>query len=146
MTNQPVGARLARADDPLDAVFRALSSPVRRRLLDMLRDGALSTGDLGEAFPELSRFAIMQHLRVLEEARLVIPIKMGRVKMNYLNAVPLREMYERWVGRFEGHWAAALVGLRRGLEATPEDKAAAKSAGKTPRATRSPRPRPMRKP
>ncbi len=127
MSKERVGARLEGADDPLDAVFRALSSPVRRRLLDMLRDGALSTSDLGEAFPELSRFAIMQHLGVLEEARLVVPMKVGRVKMNYLNAAPLREMYERWVGRFEGHWAAALVGLKRTLEEGPEERAAQRS-------------------
>ncbi|MGD9692024.1 MAG: ArsR/SmtB family transcription factor [Phycisphaerales bacterium] len=130
MSSERVGARLEGADDPLDAVFRALSSPVRRRLLDMLRGGALSTSDLGEAFPELSRFAIMQHLGVLEEANLIVAIKTGRVKMNYLNAAPLREMYERWVGRFEGHWAAALVGLKRTLEESGEDRASSRAKEK----------------
>ncbi len=110
--------------DPLDPVFRALAHPVRRRLLDMLKRGALSTGDLAAAFPEYSRFAIMQHLAVLEEARLVIPQKEGRLVLNHLNAAPLRELYERWVGGFEGHWAAALVGLKRELEMPPNERAA----------------------
>lgn len=117
---------MAAADD-LDAVFRALAHPVRRRLLDLLKGGALSTGDLAAAFPEYSRFAIMQHLGVLEEARLVIPAKEGRVVLNHLNAAPLREVYERWVGTFEGHWAEALVALKRELERTDEDKAAARA-------------------
>ncbi len=137
MTIQPTGARLDHADDPLDAVFRALSSPVRRRLLDLLRGGALSTSDLGEAFPELSRFAIMQHLRVLEKANLVVPIKMGRQKMHYLNAVPIREVYERWVGRFESHWAGALVGLRRSLEASEEEQNIARAGASLARVRKS---------
>lgn len=93
--------------------------------MDLLRGGPLSVGDLAAAFPEFSRYAIMQHLGVLEEARLVIPVKQGRTVLNHLNAAPLREVYERWVGAFEGHWAEALVGLKRTLEATPEDHAAA---------------------
>ena len=113
--------------DPMDAVFRALASPVRRRLMDLLKGGPLSVGDLAAAFPELSRYAIMQHLGVLEGARLVIAEKRGRVVLNHLNAAPLREVYERWVGAFEGHWAEALVGLKRTLEQTAEDEAAARS-------------------
>lgn len=113
--------------DPMDAVFKALASPVRRRLMDLLKGGALSVGDLAAAFPELSRYAIMQHLGVLEAARLVIAEKQGRVVLNHLNAAPLRELYERWVGTFEGHWAEALVGLKRSLERTAEDEAVALS-------------------
>jgi DNA-binding transcriptional ArsR family regulator len=85
-------------------------------MLDMLRDGPLTTGDLSAAFPELSRFAVMQHLGVLTEANLVIVQRQGRQRFNYLNAVPIREIYERWVSRYAGHWASALIGLKRALE------------------------------
>lgn len=103
--------------DPLEPVFKALASPWRRTILDLLRDGPLSTGDLDAALPELSRFGVMQHLSVLEEAGLIVARKEGRTRMNYLNAVPLRQIYERWVSRFEGHWAGALLSLKDSLEA-----------------------------
>lgn len=110
--------------DPLEPVFKALASPWRRTILDLLRDGPLSTGDLDAALPELSRFGVMQHLAVLEEANLIVARKEGRTRMNYLNAVPLRQVYERWVSRFEGHWAGALLSLKDSLEApaTPGDE------------------------
>ncbi|MBX3352824.1 MAG: helix-turn-helix transcriptional regulator [Phycisphaeraceae bacterium] len=110
--------------DPLEPVFKALASPWRRTILDLLRDGPLSTGDLDAALPELSRFGVMQHLSVLEEANLIVARKEGRTRMNHLNAVPLRRVYERWVSRFEGHWAGALISLKDSLEAqdTPGDE------------------------
>ncbi len=109
--------------DPLEPVFKALASPWRRKVLDLLRDGPLTTSDLDAAFPELSRFAVMQHLKVLEEANLVIVRREGRQRFNHLNAVPIRQIYERWVSRFEGHWAGALISLKDMLEApdTPGD-------------------------
>ena len=64
--------------EDLDPVWRALSNPVRRRILDLLKEGPLTTGELAGRFPELTRFAVMQHLRVLEEAELVVPIRDGR--------------------------------------------------------------------
>ncbi len=103
--------------DPLEPVFKALASPWRRKVLDLLRDGPLTTSDLDAAFPELSRFAVMQHLKVLEEANLVIVRREGRQRFNHLNAVPIRQIYERWVSRFEGHWAGALISLKDMLEA-----------------------------
>lgn len=109
--------------DPLEPVFKALASPWRRKVLDLLRDGPLTTSDLDAALPELSRFAVMQHLKVLEDANLVIVQREGRQRFNYLNAVPIRQVYERWVSRFEGHWAGALLSLKDSLEApdTPGD-------------------------
>ncbi len=103
--------------DPLEPVFKALASPWRRKVLDMLRDGPLTTSDLHAALPELSRFAVMQHLTVLEEANLVIARREGRQRFNHLNAVPIRQVYERWVSNFEGHWAGALLSLKAMLEA-----------------------------
>lgn len=102
--------------DPLDPVWKALANPVRRKMLDLLRDEPLTTGDLAAAFGELSRFGVMQHLNVLEEAGLIVVKRVGRQRYNYLNAVPIRQIYERWVSRYEGQWASALIALREGLE------------------------------
>lgn len=105
------------ASDPLDPVFKALASSPRRKLLDLLRDGALSTSDLAAAFPELSRYAVMQHLGVLEKAGLVVTEKKGRVRYNHLNAVPIQRVYDRWVSQYAGHWSQALTMLKHSIEA-----------------------------
>ncbi|MEM9066648.1 MAG: metalloregulator ArsR/SmtB family transcription factor [Planctomycetota bacterium] len=103
-------------DERLDTTWKALSDPTRRAVLDLLRNGPMTTGELGDHFPELSRFGVMKHLRVLEDAGLLLSRKEGRRRVNRLNAVPLREVYERWVGKFEDKWAGALLGLRRAAE------------------------------
>ena len=103
-------------DDDLEPVWRALASPVRRAMLDALRDGPKTTSDLAALFPELSRFAAMQHLDVLEEAQLITAVRDGRQRFNYLNAVPIRKIYERWVSKYEGNWSAALISLKEDLE------------------------------
>ena len=103
-----------------DAVWRALASPLRRRILDLLTGGPRTTGELAEAFPELSRFAVMQHLKVLEEAELVVPRRRGRQRFNHLNAVPIQRIYRRWVSRYTGRWADALVALKEELEEETE--------------------------
>ena len=100
----------------LEDVWKALANPVRRRILDRLRDGPRTTGDLADAFPDLSRFAVMQHLTVLAEAELVIPRREGRKRYNYLNPVPIQQVYDRWVVRYLRPWTEALVGLRDELE------------------------------
>ncbi len=105
-------------DDDLAEVWRALSNPLRRRVLDLLRDGPHTTGDLAEAFPDHSRFAMMQHLKVLEEADLVVPRRAGRKRFNYLNPVPIQQIYTRWVSGYMQPWTEALVGLKQELEAS----------------------------
>lgn len=97
-------------------LWRALASPHRRRLLDLLREGPRTTGELARAMPQLSRFGVMQHLGVLTDAGLVLVRREGRQRFNYLNAVPLREMYERWVNRFAGEQATKAVALRRHMD------------------------------
>jgi DNA-binding transcriptional ArsR family regulator len=97
-------------------VWRALASPWRRRLLDQLRIGPATTGELAAGLPELSRFAVMQHLAVLAGAGLVIPERRGRDRVNHLNPVPLREWYERWVQPMADTGAAELLALRRAVE------------------------------
>ena len=103
-------------DDGSEGVWRALASPHRRRLLDLLRDGPRATGELAASFDDLSRFAVMQHLGVLVDAGLVTVRREGKRRLNHLNAVPLREAYERWVSRFAGEAAAGVVALRRHVE------------------------------
>lgn len=115
--------------DDLDPVWRALANPTRRRILDALRDGPLTTGSVADLFPELSRFAVMQHLKVLTEAELVRPRRSGRERYNFLNPVPIQRIHERWVSRYQRPWAEALVGLKAELEAELEADAPARDAG-----------------
>jgi DNA-binding transcriptional ArsR family regulator len=97
-------------------LWRALASPWRRRLLDLLRNGPATTGTLAAQIPELSRFAVMQHLGVLTDAGVVLAERRGRDRFNYLNPVPLREWYERWVQPMADADAAALLKLKRTAE------------------------------
>ncbi|MEO1129079.1 MAG: helix-turn-helix domain-containing protein [Planctomycetota bacterium] len=120
--------------DELDPIWRALANSHRRHMLDLLRERPRTTSELGVEFPDLSRYAVMQHLAVLEEADLVIATRQGRERINSLNAVPLQRIYERWVSRFEGAWASALLALKREME---QPATAASRPGKPkPRRTR----------
>jgi DNA-binding transcriptional ArsR family regulator len=113
-----------RPRDPLVPVWRALANPLRRQILDLLRDAPLATGELAERFPRLSRFAIMQHLNVLVEGGLVVRRKEGRLTINYLNPVPIQQIHDRWVTRYERHWTESLVDLKSQLEQNhPTDQA-----------------------
>jgi uncharacterized protein YndB with AHSA1/START domain len=104
----------------MDAVFRALADPTRRSLLDALfkKDG--QTLSALQARRAMTRFGVMKHLRVLEEARLVVTRRRGREKLHFLNPVPIRLVHDRWVSKYAEPWAAALSGLKRGLEDTME--------------------------
>jgi|ERR1700674_5147844 len=101
--------------DDLDHVWRALANLNRRRMLDLLRDRPMTTGELAEALGE-NRFVVMQHLALLREASLVTVIAEGRRRINFLNPIPIQHIYERWVGKYQGDWASALVGLKRTVE------------------------------
>lgn len=102
--------------DDLDRVWRALASPHRRRILDLLRERPRTTGEVEEALRE-NRFLVIQHLNLLREADLVSVEVDGRRRINHLNPVPIQHIYERWVGKYQGDWAAALVGLKHTVEA-----------------------------
>jgi DNA-binding transcriptional ArsR family regulator len=99
-----------------DRVFKALAHPVRRQILDDLRDQPLTTGTLCAHFPELDRCTVMQHLKVLEDADLVIAVRKGRERWNHLNAVPIQEIHERWIGPHAAAATAKLAKLKRELE------------------------------
>jgi DNA-binding transcriptional ArsR family regulator len=105
----------------MDEVFKALADSTRRELLDRLfeRDGqALSA--LEEELP-MSRFGVMKHLRVLEEAGLVTTKRRGREKLHFLNPVPIRLIHDRWVSKYAEPWASALSELKKDLEKDKEE-------------------------
>jgi DNA-binding transcriptional ArsR family regulator len=95
----------------LDDVWKALSDPTRRAILDLLRTGPKTTTEIVEAFPHLTRFGVMKHIDVLREAHLINTREEGRQRINSLNAVPIRQIYERWVSRYENFWANQLLGI-----------------------------------
>src|SRR5215207_11001313 len=99
----------------MDEVFRALGDPTRRRLLDALfREDGQTLSALERQAP-MTRFGVMQHLRVLEEAGLVVTKRQGREKHHFLNPVPIRLVHDRWVSKYAEPWAAALSGLKTTL-------------------------------
>src|SRR3954471_8831074 len=106
----------------MDDVFRALADPTRRSLLDELfeQDGQTLTA-LEERLP-MSRFGVMKHLKVLEEANLVVTKRRGREKLHFLNPVPIRLLHDRWVSKYAEPWAAALTGIKRDIEEDTMEK------------------------
>ncbi|MFM1921461.1 MAG: hypothetical protein RLZZ303_3095 [Candidatus Hydrogenedentota bacterium] len=105
--------------DELDPVWKALADPTRREILDLLREQPRTTSEIVERFPHLSRFGVMKHIDVLRQASLINTRVEGRRRVNSLNAVPIRQIYERWVSGFEGCWASGLLNLKRTLEDAP---------------------------
>jgi len=103
-------------NDDLDPVWKALSDATRRAILDALRQGPRTTTEIVEAFPHLTRFGVMKHIEVLREAGLVTTREEGRQRINSLNVVPIRQIYERWVGRFEELWSSHLLRIKETAE------------------------------
>jgi len=99
-----------------DLVFKALADPTRRYLLDTLfeRDGRTLTELESEL--EMTRFGVMKHLRVLEDAGLVVTRRSGREKLHYLNPVPIRLIHDRWIDKYTERQVAALTDLKKSLE------------------------------
>ena len=106
----------------LDPVWKALSDPTRRSILDLLRRGPCTTTDIVEEFPDLTRFGVMKHLGVLRDAGLVTERWEGRRCYNSLNVIPIRMIYERWVSGYQDLWASTLTSLKQELEAAPRRK------------------------
>ena len=97
----------------MDEVFKALADAGRRALLDALRgrDGQ-TLNELCEVLPDITRFGVMKHLHVLEEAQLVVTERSGRSKLHYLNPVPIREIHDRWISRYAEPFVTGLLALR----------------------------------
>jgi DNA-binding transcriptional ArsR family regulator len=106
----------------MDEVFKALADPTRRELLDRLfgRDGQTLSA-LEEGLP-MSRFGVMKHLKVLEEAGLITTRKRGREKLHFLNPVPIRLIHDRWVSKYAEPWASALSELKSEIENEEEQR------------------------
>jgi DNA-binding transcriptional ArsR family regulator len=100
----------------MDAVFKALADSSRRKLLDRLQaNNGQTLGELCRHL-EMSRQAVTKHLVILEEANLIVTVWQGREKLHYLNPVPIHEIYERWISKYERHRLQALSDLKKGLE------------------------------
>lgn len=99
-----------------DLVFKALAAPSRRAILDALKDEPKTTGDLCALLPGLDRCTVMQHLKVLENADLVIAKRKGRERWNYLNSLPIKHIHDRWIGPYAQHAAATIDRIRMDLE------------------------------
>ena len=110
-----VSSRQIDRDD--DSVFKALADPTRRLLLDALfeRDGRTLT-ELESRVADMTRFGVMKHLKVLEEAGLVVTRKSGREKLHFLNAVPIRLVHDRWIDKYTERQVTALADLKHQLE------------------------------
>ncbi|HEY5708677.1 MAG TPA: metalloregulator ArsR/SmtB family transcription factor [Solirubrobacterales bacterium] len=106
----------------MDEVFKALADPTRRSLLDELFEQDGQSLSALEARLPMTRFGVMKHLRVLEEAGLITTRKRGREKLHFLNPVPIRLVHDRWVSKYAEPWAAALTGLKHELEERTMEK------------------------
>jgi len=100
-----------------DLIFKALADHRRRQILDLLKQTPKTTGTLCDHFRKIDRCTVMQHLRVLEKAGLVIVKREGRRRWNYLNVVPIQEIYNRWISRYASSSAALLARMKREMEA-----------------------------
>lgn len=97
-------------------IFKALADKKRRRILDLLRDQPRTTGEICGRFKRLDRCTVMQHLDVLEKAELILVQRKGRFRWNYVNAVPFKEIYERWISKYASHAVDFLARLKRDVE------------------------------
>ena len=109
----------------MDKVFKALADPSRRHILDLLmKEDGQTLGELETQFPDITRFAVMKHLKILEQAQLLNTRRVGRCKHHYLNAVPIQEIADRWISRFAAPVAQGLIDLRDGIHQETERKKA----------------------
>lgn len=116
----PRRKKIGRPTDQDDLVFKALAGSDRRRILDLLREQPMTTGEIAKRLHHLDRTTVMQHLGVLERARLIITRKKGRCRWNYLDVSPIQRIHERWIASYAEPSAALLSKLRRELEEAPE--------------------------
>lgn len=117
--------------EDLDHIFKALADPTRRQILDLLRDGPCQTSEIVDSFPELSRFGVMKHLDVLRDAGLVRTRTEGRRKINSLNAAPIREILECWIGKYEAYWTNTLLRVKEAAESETAAKKEPRGKGRS---------------
>jgi DNA-binding transcriptional ArsR family regulator len=103
-------------DTENDRIFKALAHHRRRALLDALKDDPQTTGALCDRFGDVDRCTVMQHLKVLEEAELIIVRREGRERWNYLNVLPIKQIHDRWIGQYATHAVDLLARMKSDLE------------------------------
>jgi len=103
------------------STWKALSDPTRRKMLDLLRQRPMTTGEICTHFPAITRIAAMKHLKVLESAQLVFVRREGKFRWNSLNPVPIQKIYERWVRPYEAVWSNRGLQLKQYVESTKEN-------------------------
>ncbi|WLD91775.1 metalloregulator ArsR/SmtB family transcription factor [Alkalihalobacillus sp. AL-G] len=96
-------------------IFKALAHHSRVEILDYLKNGPMTTGELSEKF-NVSRYAVMKHLDILESAGLIVVRRKGRIRLNFINAIPLQQLYNRWVSKYESQFSSSLVHLKNQIE------------------------------
>lgn len=106
---------MSREKNP-DLVFKALADSRRREILDLLKDEPKTTGDICTHFTNLDRCSVMQHLGVLEKAGLIFTKKEGRFRWNYIDVVPIRNIYDRWINKYASPSVELLTRLKRDLD------------------------------
>ena len=103
-------------EDKYDMIFKALGDSRRREILDLLKERGRTTGELVEHFRQLDRCTVMQHLSVLEKAELVIVKREGRLRWNYINPLPIKELHDRWIGSYAHSAIDLLARMKRESE------------------------------
>lgn len=103
-------------DEKNDRIFKALAASSRRAMLDRLKDRPQTTGEMCQHFPALDRCTVMQHLKVLEEADLIIVRREGRERWNHLNPLPIKDIHDRWIGPYAAQAVEMLARLKGDLE------------------------------
>ena len=103
-------------EDKYDLIFKALGDSRRREILDLLKERGRTTGELVERFNRMDRCTVMQHLKVLEKADLVIVKREGRLRWNYINPLPIKELYDRWIGSYADSAVELLARMKREIE------------------------------
>ena len=106
----------------MELVWKALSDKTRRKILDILREKEMTTGDLCRHFKKLTRYGIMKHLNILHNANLIIIKREGKNRWNYINPLPIQEIYERWVKKYEAGWSSYLIQFKNNMEKNKMEK------------------------
>jgi uncharacterized protein YndB with AHSA1/START domain len=106
----------------MELVWKALSDSTRRKILDYLRVSPQTTGDLCKHFRKLTRYGVMKHLNILNRAHLIIIKREGKFRWNYINPVPIQQIYERWVKKYEANWSSYLIHLKKYSESKIMEK------------------------
>jgi DNA-binding transcriptional ArsR family regulator len=105
-----------REEDKYDLIFNALGDSRRRGILDLLKERSRTTGELIERFRQLDRCTVMQHLNVLEKADLIIVKREGRLRWNYINPLPIKELHDRWIGGYADRAIDLLARMKHEIE------------------------------